>query len=192
MSVTFNTAGLAVGTYPGTIAVTPAGYSLINIAVNLTVSSVPVCPPSNVIQYNTGYQSFTIAPNQTQLWYGTLAADCATSSKQLRFSITQQQNAPNVNMVVKKTNGDCTTPPTIVDYNSLMNQFGYATGTKTPDGVYFEAFSAIATGETLVIGPASAYLSKYPNFGTQADTYYVLLVNTTGSQAAGNINFYCY
>lgn len=142
------------------------------------------------IKYATGGQTFTIDPNGTQLWYGTLVNDCTTGYKRLYFYLTQQQSAPNVDMVVKKTNGDYSNPPTIADYNNLMVQDGYnGSGTFTPDGVLFEAFTPIPSAEVSIIYVPSYYTQF--NIGSRVDTYYVLLVNTTNEPAPGYINFYC-
>lgn len=194
MLVTFNTSGLAAGSYTGDISVTPTGYAAQTINVGLTVAAGGGGGGGyqGQLQKFQVSQPWTLASEQTMLYYGTLASDCTTVNKWLVFSITEQQGFPNVDMVIKKTNGSPSNPPTIADYNRLLGLYGANIGTtKTSDGVYFAAFSPSSESETLVIGPASAYLTKYPSFGTQHDTYYILLVNTTSQQTYGVLNFYC-
>ncbi|HXX58620.1 MAG TPA: hypothetical protein VEI96_11515 [Thermodesulfovibrionales bacterium] len=156
---------------------------------------------------STGYQGTYLAMNsnptfdnlgggQTRLYYFTLPANCGGNG-QLRIATNQQQSAPHVAAVVKKTNGSNTTPPpTMADYNTLLTLWGPTNaGTKSQDGIYFTAFNfGSPTGETITIGTAAADKNKtwYTPDWQQFDTYYVLLVNTTSTVTAGWINAYCY
>lgn len=61
MTVTFNTASLAAGSYTGTIQVTPSGYPAQNISVSITVSTTPPPPVGDSVDITTsGHQPSTV------------------------------------------------------------------------------------------------------------------------------------
>lgn len=132
---------------------------------------------------NTNWQTFPMAAGSTKYFKAVQVSQCTSGYKQLKFDIIYQQTAPNLDFIVMKTNGGPVPPPFYDAYQQKLLQTGYD-GLNHNDGTYFWRFVGTQSG--------SGESTYVPSTFTQADTYYILVVNTNASKSTTfDMRYYC-
>ncbi len=145
--------------------------------------------PSTAInlKYNdpsTTWATFPIGPGGTKYFKAVQAGQCTSGYKQLVFDMLYQQTAPNLNFIVYKSGGSVPTAAGMYnEYVAMLAKYGYDS-TSHLDGSYLFKFIGTQSGSG-----ESTYL---PSTFNQADTYYILAVNTsTSTSATFDMRYYC-
>ncbi len=143
--------------------------------------SSPIC--LNYNDPNTNWTTFPILPGGKIYFKAVQASQCSSGYKQMTFGITYQQTAPNLDFIVMKTNGGPVPGPFYGVYVTKLAQTGYDAMNHN-DGTYFWKFVGTQSG--------SGETTYVPSTFTHADTYYILVVNTSTSESTTfDMKYYC-
>ncbi len=165
----------AIVSHPMPFSVNPPGG-----CGNGSDPSGPICLKYN--DPNTTWATFPIGPNGNKYFRAVQASQCSSGYKQMTFGITYQQTAPNLDFIVMKTNGGPVPGPFYDVYLTKLAQTGYDQLNHN-DGTYFWKFVPTSSG--------SGETTYVPSTFTQADTYYILVVNTSTKSTTFDMKYYC-
>jgi len=198
LTLNFSTSNLQVGSYSGSINLTPNGYSPMTISISLTVSATP--PPStggNLTKLidNTRYR-FKLGPRQYRLFYFNTASLDPTnpydpdlndkSYLEVRlegvYNIYPDGRYQRGDAIVKYMGQTCNdTPPSLDDLNRIKNGESIPNiyhNLKTID--YLNAFELIFITGSLINAPhyplGCYYILVYNDDTTQTSDLYIRFV----------------